>query len=379
MGLKKMKVENLKEINIKSCYIHIPFCKNICSYCDFCKNYYDKKIVNKYLKSLENEIKLNYKNNVLDTLYIGGGTPSSLDFEELETLFSILNIFKLNKNYEYTFECNYEDINLELLKLLKKNRVNRLSVGIQTFNERYSDILNRNIKKEEIINKISLAKKYFNNINVDLIYALPNQSIEDLVKDLDFFVKLNINHISTYSLMIEKNTLLYIKGIKQLDDDLQNKMYYKIIDFLRENGFYHYEISNFSKKGFESKHNINYWKNNNYYGFGSGASGFINNVRYDNTKSIFNYIKGKYIINNEVLDKDMLMKDEVMLNLRMINGISKNDFKARYNISLDKAFDYSFLVDNKYLNENKNNLYINEKYLFVSNVIINKILDNFKL
>ena len=379
MGLKKMKVENLKEISIKSCYIHIPFCKNICSYCDFCKNYYDKKIVNKYLKSLENEIKLNYKNNVLDTLYIGGGTPSSLDFEELETLFSILNIFKLNKNYEYTFECNYEDINLELLKLLKKNRVNRLSVGIQTFNERYSDILNRNIKKEEIINKISLAKKYFNNINVDLIYALPNQSIEDLVKDLDFFVKLNINHISTYSLMIEKNTLLYIKGIKQLDDDLQNKMYYKIIDFLRENGFYHYEISNFSKKGFESKHNINYWKNNNYYGFGSGASGFINNVRYDNTKSIFNYIKGKYIINNEVLDKDMLMKDEVMLNLRMINGISKNDFKARYNISLDKAFDYSFLVDNKYLNENKNNLYINEKYLFVSNVIINKILDNFKL
>ena len=347
MGLKKMKVENLKEISIKSCYIHIPFCKNICSYCDFCKNYYDKKIVNKYLKSLENEIKLNYKNNVLDTLYIGGGTPSSLDFEELETLFSILNIFKLNKNYEYTFECNYEDINLELLKLLKKNRVNRLS--------------------------------YFNNINVDLIYALPNQSIEDLVKDLDFFVKLNINHISTYSLMIEKNTLLYIKGIKQLDDDLQNKMYYKIIDFLRENGFYHYEISNFSKKGFESKHNINYWKNNNYYGFGSGASGFINNVRYDNTKSIFNYIKGKYIINNEVLDKDMLMKDEVMLNLRMINGISKNDFKARYNISLDKAFDYSFLVDNKYLNENKNNLYINEKYLFVSNVIINKILDNFKL
>ena len=379
MGLKKMKVENLKEINIKSCYIHIPFCKNICSYCDFCKNYYDKKIVNKYLKSLENEIKLNYKNNVLDTLYIGGGTPSSLDFEELETLFSILNIFKLNKNYEYTFECNYEDINLELLKLLKKNRVNRLSVGIQTFNERYSDILNRNIKKEEIINKISLAKKYFNNINVDLIYALPNQSIEDLVKDLGFFVKLNINHISTYSLMIEKNTLLYIKGIKQLDDDLQNKMYYKIIDFLRENGFYHYEISNFSKKGFESKHNINYWKNNNYYGFGSGASGFINNVRYDNTKSIFNYIKGKYIINNEVLDKDMLMKDEVMLNLRMINGISKNDFKARYNISLDKAFDYSFLVDNKFLNENKNNLYINEKYLFVSNVIINKILDNFKL
>lgn len=379
MGLKKMKVENLKEISIKSCYIHIPFCKNICSYCDFCKNYYDKKIVNKYLKSLENEIKLNYKNNVLDTLYIGGGTPSSLDFKELETLFSILNIFKLNKNYEYTFECNYEDINLELLKLLKKNRVNRLSVGIQTFNERYSDILNRNIKKEEIINKISLAKKYFNNINVDLIYALPNQSIEDLVKDLDFFVKLNINHISTYSLMIEKNTLLYIKGIKQLDDDLQNKMYYKIIDFLRENGFYHYEISNFSKKGFESKHNINYWKNNNYYGFGSGASGFINNVRYDNTKSIFNYIKGKYIINNEVLDKDMLMKDEVMLNLRMINGISKNDFKARYNISLDKAFDYSFLVDNKYLNENKNNLYINEKYLFVSNVIINKILDNFKL
>lgn len=379
MGLKKMKVENLKEISIKSCYIHIPFCKNICSYCDFCKNYYDKKIVNKYLKSLENEIKLNYKNNVLDTLYIGGGTPSSLDFEELETLFSILNIFKLNKNYEYTFECNYEDINLELLKLLKKNRVNRLSVGIQTFNERYSDILNRNIKKEEIINKISLAKKYFNNINVDLIYALPNQSIEDLVKDLDFFVKLNINHISTYSLMIEKNTLLYIKGIKQLDDDLQNKMYYKIIDFLRENGFYHYEISNFSKKGFESKHNINYWKNNNYYGFGSGASGFINNVRYDNTKSIFNYIKGKYIINNEVLDKDMLMKDEVMLNLRMINGICKNDFKARYNISLDKAFDYSFLVDNKYLNENKTNLYINEKYLFVSNVIINKMLDNFKL
>ena len=150
---------------IKSCYIHIPFCKNICSYCDFCKMYYNKDFIDKYLLSLEKEINLYYKNDLLNTLYIGGGTPSCLDEISLKKLFKIINIFKLNKTYEFTFECNIEDINEKLLIFLKENKVNRISIGLQSFNKKYIEFMNRKyLNKKEITDKINLVKKYFNNI-----------------------------------------------------------------------------------------------------------------------------------------------------------------------------------------------------------------------
>lgn len=361
---------------IKSCYIHIPFCKNICSYCDFCKNFYSEKIVSDYLNTLEREIDNNYKGEILNTLYIGGGTPSSLSLNNLKKLFEILEKIKLSKTHEFTFECNYDDITEELLILLKQNRVNRISIGVQTFNEKYEKMLNRKINKVEMINSINLSKKYFDNINIDLMYALFEESIEDLEDDLNTFIDLDVKHISTYALIVEEHTKLGLSNIKEVDEDTQNDMYYKIASKLKDNGYTHYELSNFSKIGYESKHNLTYWKNEEYYGFGAGASGFVSDVRYDNTKSIINYINGKTRVYEEELSIEQKIKDEVMLNLRMINGINKDSFKNKYNISFDEVFNYKNLVLNGYLIENNKNIYIPEDKLFVSNEIIIMLLEN---
>lgn len=368
-----------KDNNIKSCYIHVPFCTKICSYCDFCKNYYDEKVVKKYLDALDNEIKTNYKGEALDTLYIGGGTPSCLSLNNLKKLFIILKTFKLSNDYEFTFECNFEDITEELLSFLKENRVNRLSIGIQSFNKKYEKILNRIIDKELMLKKVNLSKTYFDNINVDLMYALPAESINDLKEDLTNIIKLDVTHVSSYALMIEDHTKIKIDKHQELSDDLQSKMYNMIINKLTKSGYSHYELSNFSKEGYESKHNINYWKNGNYYGFGAGASGFINNKRYDNTKSVFNYINGKTMVYEEFLTKEELIKDEVMLNLRIINGINKDDFKRKYGLSFGDAFKYKDLVLKGILKENGRNVFISPDKLFVSNEVILLLLDTYAL
>ncbi len=364
---------------IKSCYIHIPFCKNICSYCDFCKNYYNDEMVSKYLDALEKEIKDNYKKDVLDTLYIGGGTPSSLSYDNLNKLFNVLKTFKLSNNYEFTFECNFEDITDELLKLLKENKVNRISIGIQTFNNKFEDILSRTIDKDKMFENISKVKKYFDNINVDLMYAVPTESINDLKKDLINIIKLDVTHVSTYALIIEDHTKLSIKNIKEISDDLQSNMYYMIVNELTKFGYNHYELSNFAKKGYESRHNLTYWKNERYYGFGAGTSGFINNTRYDNTKSIINYIKGKTKVYEEKLNKLMLMKDEVMLNLRMTKGINKNNFYNKYKIRLEDAFNYKYLVEEELLEDDGLNVFVKKDKLFISNEVIIRMLDTFNL
>lgn len=188
---------------VKSCYIHIPFCKKICSYCDFCKIFYNEQLVDKYLISLEKEIDSLYQNEVLDTIYIGGGTPSSLNLNQLEKLFGIINKLNKSKTIEYTIECNFETMSNEKLELFKKYGINRLSFGIESINEDNQKLLERENKKEEIINIIKTAKSLgFNNINVDLMYALPNETLEVLNKDIDFTLSLDIEHISTYSLII---------------------------------------------------------------------------------------------------------------------------------------------------------------------------------
>lgn len=359
---------------IKSVYVHIPFCKNICSYCDFCKNFYNKKIVLEYLIALEKEIKENYKGEYLDTLYIGGGTPSCLKRNELKKLFEILGNFKLNEKYEFTFECNYEDISEAFLIMLKSYGVNRISIGIQTFNNIFSKILQRKIDKIKMEEKILLAKKYFKNISVDLMYAIPGEKISDLKSDLELFLSLDVTHISTYSLIFEEHTKLIKMSLEEMDDDTQSVMYDKIVNTLSSKGYIHYEISNFSKPGFESKHNLTYWNNDEYYGFGAGASGFIKKRRYNNTKSVFNYIKGKRIVYEEYIDNNQMIKDEVMLNLRKAQGINKDEFFKKYNIKFEELFDYLLLIKRGLLKETHNNIYIPENKLFVSNEIIINLL-----
>ena len=356
---------------MKSVYIHIPFCKTICSYCDFCKMHYDPKWTNDYLDMLTKEIRNYYKGEVIDTIYIGGGTPSALSIDEIRRLMDIMHIFDMSIDAEVTFECNIENIDQEKLSMLYRNGVNRLSVGIQTFNNNLLKLLNRNHTKEDVVNKINIAKEIgFKNINIDLIYAIPNETILDLENDLKEYLKLDIPHISTYSLILEPNTKLYINNTKPIDEDIDYEMYKLIIKTLSDNGYKHYETSNFAKPGYESKHNLVYWNNKEYYGFGLGASGYINNVRYDNTRSINSYLKGKYRLEERGLTKLEKMENEMILGLRKIEGVSKKDFYNKYQEKIEDVFDIKELIASKKLIDNKKNVYISKDYLYLSNDIL---------
>lgn len=364
---------------IKSCYIHIPFCKKICSYCDFCKLIYNEKFVNEYLNSLEKEIEKNYQGEELDTIYIGGGTPSCLNIKELERLFKILNKLKKSKNIEYTIEGNFETTSKEKLLLYKKYNVNRLSLGVESINKDNLLLLDRVEDKDEIINKIKLMRELgFSNINLDLIYALPNETMQVLNKDLEFIINLDVEHISTYSLIIEDNTKLKINNIKNIDSDIDYKMYKTIINKLKLNGYNHYEISNFSKNGKESIHNNCYWLNHEYYGFGLGASSYIKNRRISNTRSITKYLKNEYLGEVEVLTKEDVVEYQIILNLRLIKGLDLMHFKEIYQKELLELYDYKPLVDNKLLEIKDNFLRIPEEKLYVSNEIIVKLIQNKK-
>lgn len=360
----------------KSVYIHIPFCDNICSYCDFCKFLKNDEWIDKYLNSLEKEIITNYKGELLDTIYIGGGTPSCLNINQLTKLFNIVKNFNKNKEYEFTFECNIENITKDKLKLLYENEVNRLSIGVQTFNEKYLSFLNRKHTKEEIKEKIKLAKEIgFKNINIDLIYGLPNQTIDELNSDIEEFLKLDITHISTYSLIIEPNTKLYIEETQNIDDNLDYEMYKIICDKLKDNEYNHYEISNFSKLGYESKHNLTYWNNDNYYGFGLGASGYIGNIRYDNTRNINKYLSGEYLKESHTLDLNETIENEFILGFRKIKGINKALFKSKYNKDIKEIEVVNKLLESNKLLEDEKNIYINENYIYVSNDILVEFID----
>ncbi len=348
---------------VNNVYIHIPFCRNICTYCDFSKMFYNEEMISNYLNSLEKEINKTYKNDAIETLYVGGGTPSCLNKKHLEKLFEIINIFNLKKDYEFTFECNIEDINKELLIFLKNNKVNRLSIGIQSFNKKILNTLGRNYNFD-IIEKILLCKKYFDSINVDLIYGINNQTIKDLKQDLEKFLSLDITHISIYSLILEDNTILKINNYVPMEDDEVREMYDLIKKILKENNYIHYEISNFSKKGYESKHNLNYWNNNTYYGFGLGASGYINNIRYTNTRNINKYLKDQYIYEKETITKEIDMSYFMILGLRKVQGVNNQEFFKRYNTNIKDNFNVEKL-------EYKNGYYfIKEDNLFIENSIL---------
>lgn len=355
---------------VNSVYIHIPFCKQICSYCDFCKIFYDEKYINNYLLALEKEIKSNYKGDLIKTIYIGGGTPSSLKMSELKKLFDLIKLFNLDKNFEFTIETNIEDVTIDKLNLFYQNKINRLSIGVQTFNRIHLQKLGRS-NVDNIINRINLAKKVgFNNINIDLMYALPNQTLDELLEDLEKIIKLDITHISTYSLIIEPHTLLYIEKTDYIDEDLDYEMYELIREKLIDNGYNHYEISNFSKSGYESKHNLTYWSNDEYYGFGMGASGYLNNIRYENNKNINKYISGIYRADEEYLTKEDILLYEFILGLRKIKGINKQSFYQKFKFNIKEFHNVSKLLKEGKLIDDGENIYINSKYLYISNEIL---------
>ena len=361
---------------IKNCYIHIPFCDKICSYCDFCKMYKIDKFVDIYLDALEREIKSIYNNEELETIYIGGGTPSSLNVSQLKRLLNILSIFKRSKEIEITIEGNFESTDRDKLLLYKEFGINRLSFGIETISKDGLKLLERDLDLDKVRDTINICRELgFNNINVDLMYALPNESIKDLENDLDFIYSLDVEHISTYSLIIEDHTKLSINNTKNISEDLDYEMYKYICDEMKKHNYNHYEISNFSKDGYESKHNLCYWDNSNYYGFGLGASSYIENRRIVNTRSLDSYKEERYVKEIEYLDIDDTIEYEVILNLRKSSGIDLDLFKSKYNKELIDVYNYNDLIELGLLEFNNNNLFIPEDKWYISNSIIVDVLE----
>jgi len=340
---------------MENMYIHIPFCNKICSYCDFCKVLYQNNWADDYLLELEKEIYEKYKGEEMATIYIGGGTPSSLSTKQLTKLFEIINKIKLKKDYEFTFEANPESLTKEKLLLLQANRVNRISLGVQSFDNDILKILKRAHTKEDVLKVIDQIKKNgINNINIDLIYGFRNQNISYELENIE---KLNIPHVSTYSLILEEHTELYINGVDLVTEDEEYEMYKQICNKLDN----HYEISNFGK---ESKHNMNYWNNNEYYGFGLGAHGYVNNVRYENTRSINKYLSGDYLLKSYKVTPKENIENEIMLGLRKIKGINIEAFELKFNKKIEDIINIELLErENNYLFIKKDNLYIMNEIL----------------
>lgn len=361
--------------SMKSAYIHIPFCKKICTYCDFCKMIYNNSWIMQYLDALESEINDNYDGEKLKSIYIGGGTPSCLNNDELIKLLNIINVFQRDDDIEFTFECNLCDINENLLGILKKSGVNRLSIGIESFDSRLLEIMNRSADYDDALSKINLCRKVgFDNINIDLIYGFNIEDVSMLKSDIKKILKLQPEHISTYSLIIEDNTQMGISKIKPIDQDLDAKMYDTICKMLKRKGYNHYEISNFSKIGYESFHNINYWKNNEYYGFGLGAHGYIMGFRYENTRSLNDYLKGKFHLNENILSKEEKMQNELMLSLRLKKGINIKEFYHKFGTNIQQVFDFNEVINNKDIIYKNGYIFIPENKFYVMNEILLKLL-----
>ena len=336
---------------------------------------YNASWADTYLDELQEEIYNYYEKDEISTIYIGGGTPSSLNTVELNKLFSIIkNSFNLSKLKEFNFEVNVNDITEELCNVLKKNGITRVSVGVESFDSDNLKFLNRKHDKKMIINNIKLLKKYGFNISVDLIYALPTESFSTFKSDINSVLKLDVNHISTYSLIIEENTVLYKNNIKNIDEETDYKMYEYICKKLKDHGYNHYEVSNFARDGYESIHNLTYWNNNEYYGFGLGASGYVNGVRYENTRSLNKYINHEYRLNEYIVSKKEDMENELMLGLRKLTGINIYQFYEKYKENIQDVFNLKDAVKEGLLKLEGNNLMIPEDKIYIMNEIINNII-----
>ena len=330
-----------------SAYVHIPFCTQICYYCDFSKVFIKNQPVDSYLEHLIEEYD-SYDIKNLRTLYIGGGTPTALSAPQLAFLLEKLTD-KLDLSYleELTIEANPGDLDQEKIAVLKDSPVNRVSLGVQTFNDRMLKQIGRSHSEKDIYeNIVNLKKAGFDNISIDLIYALPKQTMEDVKTNVAKAIALDIPHMSLYSLILENHTVFMNRmrrgKLPLPKEDLEAEMFDYIIAELEKAGFEHYEISNFSKPGFESRHNLMYWDNAEYYGIGAGASGYVDGVRYKNHGPIRHYLQaveaGNARVQEEVLTLKEKMEEEMFLGLRKKSGVSKKRFEEKFGISFEDQY-----------------------------------------
>ena len=341
----------MSERKITSLYIHIPFCEHICDYCDFTKVQYFSLFAKSYIEELKKELNSYHIPHELETIYIGGGTPTALEDDLFLELMEMLKDYTKNVK-EFTIEANPESLTINKLQMMKNGGVNRLSIGVETTDDEILKNINRHHTFIDVKKAVENAKKMgFYKINVDLILGLPGSSLEQIKKDLDNLMTLDIQHISCYSLTVHPNTVFYLKGVQEPLDD-QARIYYDYVhNYLAERGYRHYEVSNWAKPGFESKHNAVYWKNEHYYGLGLGASGYIKDIRYTNTKSINEYLKGKRVDYREIVTPEDDVEYQIMLNLRTNVGIDLKQFEDKFGFDLNqkKKEDIDELIHRGYL------------------------------
>ena len=372
----------MKKIGI---YVHIPFCIKKCAYCDFVSFANKEKYIDEYINTLKKEIEdFKYKDYEVNTIYIGGGTPSYIKKEKIvEVLDTIKKEFKVDKDVEITIEVNPGTATKDKLDSYFENGINRLSIGLQSTNNKLLNEIGRIHKYKDFLKTYKLARKIgFKNINIDLMLGLPNQKLNTLTKSLKKVIKLNPEHISIYSLILEENTLmkkLCDEGkLNMPSEDVERQMYWKTKKILENNGYIHYEISNFSKRGFESKHNFNCWNQEEYIGFGVAAHSYIQNNRFCNTNSISEYIDGinennyekiKQIL--EIQNEDDKEKEYMLLGLRKLEGISIQRFKNKFGDNPIYIFRNQLdkLVNEKLIEIDLDNIRLTSKGLDLANIV----------
>ena len=378
----------MKEVGI---YIHIPFCKSKCYYCDFVSFSGMGKYVDGYINALVKELIHKSKNNYyIKTIFIGGGTPSIIDEKYIKQIMdTIKDYFDYDPKMEVTIEVNPGTVTEEKLKTYYDLGINRLSVGLQSANDKILKEIGRIHSFEEYKNTIKLAKKVgFKNINSDIIVGLPNQTIYDVENTIDELVKLKLKHISVYSLILEENTRLYelvqTNMVELPDDELERYMYWYAKRRLEDEGYIHYEISNFAKKGYESKHNLDCWSQKEYIGFGINAASYEDDTRYKNIVSIENYIKnienGEFD-NNVIIEEKQSKKDKaneyVILGLRKIDGLNIIDFENKFKINFDSLYKNKInkLISMGLIYLHDNNVKLTDKGIDLANIVWEEFID----
>ncbi|EOU1461202.1 oxygen-independent coproporphyrinogen III oxidase [Clostridium perfringens] len=368
-----------------SLYIHIPFCAQKCLYCDFPSFARKDHLRKAYIEALNKEIiSLREKHNNLEinTIFIGGGTPSVLEADELECLLKEVAKLNMSKDIEYSMECNPGNLTEEKLEVMKKYGVNRISMGLQAKQDNLLKGLGRIHNYKTFKENFLLAKKVgFNNINVDLMFGLPNQRLNEWEETLREIISLEPAHISAYSLIIEEGTAFYNlyenDKLKLPTEEEERKMYHLAKKILEENGFNQYEISNYAKEGKECRHNLAYWNMDNWIGVGSAAASYINGKRIKNISSVEGYINSinekreavEEIINNSKNDN---MEEFMFMGLRKINGIDENEFKNRFSMNINDVYGE---ILNKYIDEGllireSGRIFLSEKGIEISNIIM---------
>jgi oxygen-independent coproporphyrinogen-3 oxidase len=335
-------------------YIHIPFCKQKCSYCDFCSYANKESFIKRYIQCVLKEIievgnnnKIDFENGkddlfLVKTIYIGGGTPSLIDSKYIVQIIEDIKLnFEIDEKAEITIEVNPGTVTLEKLEDYKRAGINRLSIGLQSTHEHLLKEIGRIHTYLDFLDTFRFAREAgFKNINVDLMIGLPNQTLEEVKDSIEEIVSMEPEHISVYSLILEENTPLFKKveeGLELPNEDLERKMYWAVKQTLEQNNYIHYEISNFAKKGYESKHNLDCWNQKEYIGFGIAAHSYTNGIRYSNIENIEQYIKNydedkteENLVFHEKQDMEAMQKEYMLLGLRKIDGVSIQEFKIKF-------------------------------------------------